>query len=1066
MILNKNNLVENVLNELSDNSTGQISPYSIRHNLLDIIDSVHLLTGASNLAALNFSTPETRTTKAGSLTLEKLNLDGYSTVDNSAFGYSALKANYQGSKNTAIGSFALSCNLFGEDNAALGFHSLAGNTTGFANVGLGNFSLNNNRIGNFNIAIGHGAGYYVTRDTNNQLFIASHPVNDDYICANPLGSGLKPLIRGDLSNLRLAIATNDINPYGTLQIAGHTTPSLDNIYDLGLSSYRFRYSNLSSGIKIGNNFSLDAFSSGVSLSGNLYPRYNKVSSLGSPSLTWLEGHFENLYVSGIARINDYIAIRSCEYANKTLYLASSGDIDGIDGGGPFGLLDYFTPENQAGHPCGYLNDSQLLDAGIIIKSSGVNYQRDYKFTYAPPNPQEACQQSNSPYAQSSWNSNISLHLDSGSHIKTDRIITYNDLSIVTPSSCYGLNLNNDEHVYFSRTNILSRNPANSNGHLAGIGNVNFLANSGDSVSNYFINVAAIESGVTVGQRFLTGTKRRIKDINNNNKDKLNGFEIKYVDDSNLTVIGSLTDRLIIGSYNNTSYMKNSLILMKDNDNGMLGLNNLSPTAEDTLPKTTFNIRSTSNAIIRVTAENVGNVVSSLQLLGVSNCLNDGCELQYYSASGFADLSIYKDSGKVPFIRSYENNSIGIFTGSGISNSMITFGDKVYTDAVLSLHATSGTPSSTVDYGKLFIKPKLRTYQSQSTYLLDSSGNIHDLVVNKYDVYDARGLYTDVNGNTFGGYLCPSGRENLTSIDNNTAIGYKSLYGITTGDQNTVLGSNASSGLTTGSKNIVIGYNAAPQLTSTSNNIFIGNDQVANGLTGNYNFILGASSGNVLLQGKSGPTNSDKYLEMPSGGKFTINNIDNSEAISFKNNIIEVVDRGGSAYPDNVLTFKFTGNNSANLLTLSHNANPMTNNFTYKTPSIARPFAQFDGDIKLRGAIRFSDETSLDSASFLNRIDVVESGLIVDSGRITYLERSTIEGYVPNEIVAPNNITSPTSGIFIVKDKNWNNIDTVYLSNRDTSSFIHSGAYVVAVRVNGQFRPVWVSATTCDCCPRS
>jgi hypothetical protein len=1066
MILNKNNLVENILNQLSDNSTGQISPLDVRHNLLDIIDSVHLLTGGQNLSALNFSTPDLRTTKAGSFTLEKLNLDGYSTVDNSAFGYSALKANYQGSKNTAIGSFALSCNLFGEDNVALGFHALAGNTNGFANIGLGNFSLNNNKIGSGNIAIGHGAGYYVTRDTSNQLFIASHLVDDNYICDNPLGSGLRPLIRGDLSNLRLAIATNDINPYGTLQIAGHTTPSSDNLYDMGHPSYRFRYINLSSGIRLGSNSLLDSAGSGISLSGNLLPAYNETYNLGSASAKWLEGHFEDLYVSGVARINEYIAIRSCEYANKTLYLASSGDIDGIDGGGAFGLLDYFTPENQAGHPCGYLSDELLNDAGLIIKASGGNYQRDYKFTFASPNESEECLQSDDAYAKASWNSNISLHLNSGTHFKTDRILSHSDFNVVTPSSCHGISLNNDEHIYFSRLNTLEPNPASSNGHLAGIGNINFLSNSGDISSNYFINVSAVESGVTVGQRFLTGTKKRVKDTLNDNKDKLSGFEIKYIDDSNLTVLGSLTDRLVIGSYGDASYIKNALVLMKNNDNGILGLNNLSPTAEDTLPKTTFNIRSTGNAVIRLTAENIGDVVSSIQLLGASNCLNDGCELEYYSASGFADLSMYKDSGKVPFIRTYENNSIGIFTGSGTSNSMITFGDLIYTDAVLSLHATSGIPTSTVNYGKLFIRPKVRTYQSQTEFLLDSSGNIHDLVVNKYDVYDARGLYTDINGNTFGGYLCPSGRDNLTSTDNNTAIGYKSLYGITTGDQNTILGSSAASGLTTGSKNIIIGYNSAPLLTSSNNNIIIGNDEIASVLDGNYNFILGSSSGNILLQGKSGPSNSNKYLEMPSGGQFIINNNTDSEAILFKPNYIDIIDRGGSDYPENTLTFKFTGNDSANLLTLNHNADPMDNDPSYEVPEIPRPFAQLDGDIKLRGAIRFSDETSLDSAAFLETINIVESGLIYDSGRIDYLENSTVEGYVPNEIIAPESISSPTSGILIVKDKDWNDTDSVYLSNRDTSSFIHSGAYVVAVRVNGQFRPVWVSASTCDCCPTS
>lgn len=1076
MILNKNNLVENILNEISDNSTGQISPYDVRHNLLDIIDSVHLLTGSQNLNALNFATPETRTTKAGDLTLEKLSLDGYSSADNTAFGYSALKANYQGSKNTAIGSFSLSCNLFGEDNAALGFHSLAGNTTGFANIGLGNFTLNNNKIGNFNIAIGHGAGYYVTRDTNYQLFIASHPIDSDYICDNPLGSGLNPLMRGDLLNLKLAIATNSINPYGTLQIAGHTTPSSNDLYDLGHSSYKFRHVYLSSGIKFGQDTSLELTNDGLSLDnnlvldGNVEPAQDQTYSLGSAQSTWLAGHFENIYVSGEAKINKFTTIESCEYVNKTLFLAASGSITSLDGGGPSGLLDYFVEENQNGHPCGYLGDEDLIDAGLIIKSSGVDYQRDYKFTFLPPDDSQTCQELDDEYAQASWNSNISLHLNSGTHLKTDRILSYEHLNIVTPSSCYGINLNNDERIYISRTDILEPNPASSSGHLAGIGNVNFLSNSGDIYSNYFINIAAVESGVTVGQRFLTGTKKRVKDPGNSNKDKLSGFEIKYIDDSSNNVVGALSDRLIIGSYDNTSFMKNGLMLMKNSANGILCLNNFTSSVEDILPEAHFNIRSTGNAVVRVTAENAGNVSSSLQLLGASNCLQDGCELQYYSASGFADLSMYKDSGKIPFIRTYENNRIGLFTGSGTANDMLTIGDRVFHNAVISLHVASGNPSSSINYGKLFIRPKIQDYQSNSAYLVDSSGNLHDLVVNKYDVYDARGLYTDLNANTFGGYLCPDKRTDLSSALHNTSIGYKSLYSITTGDQNTTIGSLCASGLTTGSANIIIGYNVAPRLTSSTDNIIIGNNGVGNASNGNYNFIVGSNSSNILLLGKSGPTNADKYLEMPSGGQFTINNVANSEGILFKPNFIEVIDRGGSTYPDNTLSFKFSGSSSANLLVLSHDANPMANSATYQAPATARPFAQLNGDIKLRGAIRFSDTTSLDSASFLDDISVLESGMVVANSGIenlnTRLDEFTVEGYVPSEIPAPTNINSPTSGIFILKDANWNTTDTVFLSNRDTSSKVQTGAYVVAIYVNGQYRPIWISAATCDCCPTS
>jgi hypothetical protein len=53
----------------------------------------------------------------------------------------------------------------------------------------------------------------------------------------------------------------------------------------------------------------------------------------------------------------------------------------------------------------------------------------------------------------------------------------------------------------------------------------------------------------------------------------------------------------------------------------------------------------------------------------------------------------------------------------------------------------------------------------------------------------------------------------------------------------------------------------------------------------------------------------------------------------------------------------------------------------------------------------------------------------------------------------------------LKDKQWGDTISVVLSNRDTTSSIHAGAYVIAIRVNNEFRPIWINAkdTACECC---
>jgi len=1091
MILSKLNLVENIVNEISDNSTGQISPYDIRHNLLDIVDSVHLLTIGKPLSGSNFGTPSSRTTKAGELTIEKLGLEGYFSVDNSAFGYASLRSNYQGVRNTALGSYALSCNIFGEDNVAVGHSSLGGNTLGFANIGLGNYALTNNKEGNFNIAIGHAAGYYADKNTNNKLFIASHPVDNDYICDNPLGSGLIPLVYGDLESLQFGIKTNSLHDYGALQVSGDISPVNNAQHNLGHKLYSWNTLFLTNSLVFGNDTKISASGTSIAVSGDLSPLVNQLYDLGNTSNVWNKAYLNDLFVSGIATINRLKAIEQCDYLCKTINLAGSGSIDTIDGGGPESLYEYANQDHEpAYNTCGMLSDDELTGAGFVINSSGTGYVRKYKFDFMPPDDSILCLNSSSPYAKASWNSNISLHLSSGNHLLTDRVIFPKDISLVSQSGCHGAFLLDDKFYFAHESDInIYPNLVSSSGYIAGISDVNFLATAERS-EDYAVNIMALESGVSVGQRFLTGTKIRSKDSSNSNKDKLQGFEIQYIDDSNNVFSDQLTDRLVIGSYNKTSKLVNAATLLKGDNDGVFGINNLTPIAKNILPETAFNLRMAGNAIARFTAENQSNTVSAVQLLGGSNCLSNGFEAQYYNGSGLADLSIYKDSGKSIFLRFYGNNNrLGLFTASGNANAMFTMGDSYSTEAIFSIYECSGTPTATVRYDKLFTKPKIQPFQGGTIYLLDGSGNTHDLVINKYNVTDGRGLYTDDNGNTFGGLYCPQTRTSLSNAIGNTAIGYKALNGITTGDSNVAFGLNCGSGISTGnsntfygsssatavrtgSSNIVIGYNSFNLTQGNINNsIVIGNNGIANGASGDYQFYLGASNSLVLLHGILGPSTANKRLTMPSGGKLYINDDTNTDSLCLKTNIIQVIDGGGNNYPDNTLVFNFSGNNSADLLKLNHAANPISITPNYFIPNPVRPYAELKGDIKLLGAVRFSDSTSLDSADFLTDIDVLESGLQTANSGINTLASGlfsmTIEGYATSTINAPNNSQYPTSGLLQIKDRDWNTIDSKFIVNRDTTSVIHSGAYVVAMRVNNEYRPIWISAsdTSCECCHR-
>jgi hypothetical protein len=342
MILTKSEYLSSIQTLLPDNSTQLISPLDLRTSLINLVDSVtNFIDGDIN--ADNFSTPETRNTRAGVLALSQVELAGRSSYDSSAFGYAALKNTYTGFENTAVGAYALSCSLYGKLNTAVGYQSQSARVTGSGNVSLGNLAINNNKHGDFNIAIGHGAGYYAINDSWS-LYIGSHAVEIDQLCdenGDPIGTGPTPLIFGDLreSQHKLAIGAQELHPFGMLQVSGDVTPSTPNAFNLGNTNRSWDTVNeviYFSGGDVG----IGGAPSGVTnfvraenkltVYGDLVPSESGRFALGHPSLTW-DGYFNDVVISGQAHINDleYNTIEECLFECKTLHLATSGFCDFI-----------------------------------------------------------------------------------------------------------------------------------------------------------------------------------------------------------------------------------------------------------------------------------------------------------------------------------------------------------------------------------------------------------------------------------------------------------------------------------------------------------------------------------------------------------------------------------------------------------------------------------------------------------------------------------------------------------------------------------------------------------------
>ena len=224
---------------LPDNSSRQISASDLRQSFFNLADSISNFNNDIDLNSLNFGTEDTRTTFAGVSSLVRKGTNGFATQDNSAYGYASLQLTYTGLRNTAIGSYALSCASLGSDNVAVGVNALGGLTVGSGNVAVGNYSLLKKKSGNFNIAIGHGAGYVSHADSDFKFNLGVYPeASGD--CETTHTFDKSPLLHGDLDTLQLAIAASGFRGDEKLSVSGNIIPYESGVgFSLGSGEYRW-----------------------------------------------------------------------------------------------------------------------------------------------------------------------------------------------------------------------------------------------------------------------------------------------------------------------------------------------------------------------------------------------------------------------------------------------------------------------------------------------------------------------------------------------------------------------------------------------------------------------------------------------------------------------------------------------------------------------------------------------------------------------------------------------------------------------------------------------------------
>ena len=1057
MILSKQEFIDSLTNYLPDNANQEISPLDLRTVITNLADSIHLMTASTSIDAANMSTKSTRTSILGDAALGKLDLVGRSSSDNSVFGYNALNGNYNGTHNTAIGSQSISCNVYGDHNVGVGVSALGGNTTGSGNIGIGNYTLHRGRTGSFNIAIGHAAGNYIGEADSYKFYVGAIPIEQDEDCVIDTTSRL-PLMYGNLEDNRLAINTNGLHDFGNFQVAGDASPSDNAATNLGHGSKHWKMAYISSGISYPNSGTLTIYSdepkgagfpdqynltvrqhfdsngnigfgtntpSGdyglITVAGNVVPSKSGVYALGHPLLSW-DGYFNNVVVSGTLKTNNTIFnnISECLYECKTLHLGASGLCDEGDGFSDTAI-------------CGYLTDAELEGAGFETHASGSDYVRHYKFIYKQPdvsiNPDILS--SDNSFSRSHFESNISLKIADGNHLKTQRVLGKDKTSIVTESGYNGLFIIPNESLPPTSGSYMTFGQVHhASGDYIGKGNVSFFGASGDNT--YDLAIASVDSGsldntslsnaVRVGLDFTTA----VADTNRS-RFSLRQYNFGHPD----------YDRFVIGSEggeyreHDHSRVFEPITIAKS---GMyVGISNDERTegSAPTIPQAHLHVQgANSGPFVGDTVVRIGTRTGDLTKNSIFELTGNGPEgasglrVSYDTSSKYIDFSVLIPSGLggLPsgFMSVTNNNYIGI--GSTIVGATRKFTpiepltinhSDAASSGTIAMKEQSQKPSTTADYGKIYVKPKSATAQTQALYFLDDGGNEFNIVTNIFDVDNTQLVWSDVYSNTFAGLGSPAslpvlggdtvdntvfGSNSLNNIidlshtaSGNTVIGARSLNKLTTGDLNTIVGNdnlryqeggmnnniivgqhNLDSGNNSSYNNIIIGNNNFNSIdTAADNSIIIGNSVATHAVDWSDKLLIGYGTDPLV----SGQLTGSKYLAISEADFYVTNgNVsieDTNKSIEY--NIIpktETVDGDDVSYIDthikdtfnsstvsgvHRLVFTTSNNTTGVLVENDFRKGAMTNPFSYAATT--NPTVTINGDINLRGKINYADGTS-------------------------------------------------------------------------------------------------------------
>jgi hypothetical protein len=391
---------------------------------------------------------------------------------------------------------------------------------------------------------------------------------------------------------------------------------------------------------------------------------------------------------------------------------------------------------------------------------------------------------------------------------------------------------------------------------------------------------------------------------------------------------------------------------------------------------------------------------------------------------------------------------------------IAFASDGHADSgTLSMHEQSTAPEDHSAFGKVYVKPYTTGGRTQAIYFKDDGGNETNLILSQ-DLEPTNSIHGliwgDEHGNSYGGWHTPCERVSQSDQTRNTYYGWGAGFSIPCTDGasycNTLIGYLTGSGLESPSvNNTIIGCKNLTDFTSANRNVILGDNNVNGGGGGfggmDESILIGrdlyfgnvpddgtlaigfGGDSTILPGGFTSPLVSGMLIG--SNRLFSINDatfsvLDTSDSEfsirhEFDNpnsrftTVFDIIDysQGGSSYGRNNFKFKFSNEDGlANtLFQLDPLGGVMSNSPSYELPATTTPFAQLEGDFKLRGALRFQDGTSLSGISDFELIPIVATSGVAKrvQGSKNYivldLSELPLAGTVSSNILASNTYIS-------------------------------------------------------------